>query len=79
MAKYDSNWWFGDNSLWSKGKSITQDLKMPKKGGINFMGFGFNWDKDSMNFTDNSGRKEADLMKYGFIALGVYMIWAKWK
>ena len=69
MAKYDSNWWFGKNSLWGKATS-----SVPKKGGIDFMGFGFNWDKNSMNFTDNAGGKEANLLQYGFMALGVYVI-----
>ena len=73
MAKYDSNWWFGKNSLWGKGRALAADT-VPEKGGIKFMGFGFNWDKDSLDFTDNSGGKEANLLQYGFIALGAYVI-----
>ena len=73
MAKYDSNWWFGKNSLWGKGASLASDT-IPKKGGINFMGFGFDWDKDIMNFTDHSGEDKSNLLQYGFMALGVYVI-----
>jgi hypothetical protein len=69
MFGKSAHWWFGKNSLWGKATS-----SVPKKGGIDFMGFGFNWDKNSMNFTDNAGGKEANLLQYGFMALGVYVI-----
>jgi hypothetical protein len=69
MAKYDSNWWFGSNSLWGQATSA-----LPPKVGVDFMGFGITWSNDSLNVTDNSSGKEVNLLQYGFMALGVYVI-----
>ena len=71
MAKYDSNWWFGKNSWWKKGSDAFEDIKMPKKGGISFMGFDFDWGEGSNTGNDDN---KPDYMQYAFLALGAYVV-----
>ncbi len=57
--KYDKNWWFGPNSYWGK---LTSD----SKGSASVGDVDFNWGGGSA--------QETDVLKYGFIILGVIVI-----
>tara|TARA_Y100001970_G_scaffold269572_1_gene362234 strand:+ start:128 stop:334 length:207 start_codon:yes stop_codon:yes gene_type:complete len=65
MAKYDANWWFGENSVWQQ--SGIGDAAADRVRGFDASLEGVkNWVKPSGT--------EADLLKYGIIGLFAYMV-----
>jgi hypothetical protein len=64
--KYDSHWWFGDNSFYAQSgiKEMLTGVEVDATAG-----------GGKVNFTiDSGGYKEADMLKIGFMILGVYVI-----
>ena len=71
-SKYDSNWWFGENSFWGRGSSALSGVNLPDQGGISFMGFDFDWGEGSNN--DRGKDEKPNYMQYAFLALGAYVV-----
>jgi len=49
---------------------------IPEEGGLNFMGVGFDWGDSGMSLETGTGgpSQQADIMKYGLMALGAYVV-----